>query len=152
MACIVIGHVITSSNFSKDGPKSIRRAVVHSSQTEQVLLVVLSLPLVPDTNGLFSSLDTAEDHGSEGRAHAVGAIHLGEFHATNDQAGDDLAGALDNSVFSSAHVETAHATELGQLLHGDKTLDTEGTKRTIVAGGGDDQRCVDGVGVHAGLV
>jgi hypothetical protein len=125
---------------------------VRSNQTKQALLVVLSLPLIPDTNGLFSSLDATENHGTEGRAHAVGAIDLGELHTADDQAGDDLAGALNDGIFSSAHVETAHATELGQLLHRDETLDTKGAKRTVVARGGDDQGRVDGVGVHAGLV
>ena len=37
-------------------------------------------------------------------------------------------------------------------MHAYEALDGESTEGTIVTGGGDDKRCIDGVRVHAGLV
>lgn len=131
---------------------------------------VLLLAKLEHIEGLLGSLQAAEDHSTESRAcfqsaacsnlrlsstaltHTVGSIDLGEFHATDDQAGHNLTGVLDNRVFSGVHIETTHASELLDLLHAHEALDAESTHGTIVARGGDDQRSVDGVGVHAGLV
>jgi hypothetical protein len=84
--------------------------------------------------------------------HAVGSINLGKFHATNDHARDNLTSVLDNSILGKVHVQTTHASELLNSLHAHEALDAESSHRTVVAGSGDDQRSVDGVGVHAGLI
>lgn len=115
-------------------------------------LHTLLLALVEHLERLLSSLDTTESHSAKGRTHAVGAVNLGQLHAANNETRSDLAGALDNGVLGDVHVETAHATEGGNGFHGDHALDAEGAEGTVVAGGGDDDGCVDGVGVHAGLV
>jgi hypothetical protein len=101
---------------------------------------------------LLSSLDTTESHSTESGTHAVGAVNLGQLHATNNKTGRNLASALDDSVFSNVHVEAAHAAESWDGFHGDHALDAEGAERTVVTSRGDDDGCVDGVGVHAGLV
>lgn len=84
--------------------------------------------------------------------HSVGTVDLRELHATHDESWHDLPGAFDNRILRRLHVKATHATELLELLHADKALDREGTERAVVSGGADDERCVDGVGVHAGLI
>ncbi|KAH0194444.1 Thi4-domain-containing protein, partial [Aureobasidium melanogenum] len=112
----------------------------------------LLLTLLKDFDDLLGSLDTTECHGAEGRSHTVGTVDFREFHAADDEAGDDLAGALDDGVFGGVHVEAAHAAKALDGLHADEALDGEGTEGAVVTGGGDDDGGVDGVGVHAGLV
>lgn len=63
--------------------------------------------------------------------HAIGTVNLGKLHTADDQAGNNLAGVLDNGVLSALHVEAAHTAKLFDLLHGDKSLDGEGTERTF---------------------
>jgi hypothetical protein len=84
--------------------------------------------------------------------HSVGTIDLGEFHATNDESGYDLPGAFHDGVLCRLHVKATHAAELLELFHADKALNGEGAEGAVVSGGADDERCVDGVGIHAGLV
>ena len=84
--------------------------------------------------------------------HSVGTVHLAQFHPTNNQARNDLASTLNDSVFSSVHVESSHAAKLLDLLHGNEPLDAESAEWSIVASGGDDEGSIDGVWVHAGLV
>ena len=84
--------------------------------------------------------------------HSVGTVNLGQLHAADDETGYNLAGALDDGVLGSVHVEAAHAAQLLDALHADEALDGKGTHRAVVARRGDDERGVDGVGVHAGLV
>ena len=117
-----------------------------------LLLCVLDGPLVPHAQGFLGSLDATEGHCAKSRAHAVGSVDLTELHPTDNETRHNLTGALDDGIFGSAHVKTAHASELLDLLHADKTLDAEGAKRAIVSGGRDDKGCVDGIGVHAGLI
>jgi len=80
------------------------------------------------------------------------SVSLGQLHTTNDHAGHDLTGTLDNLVLSHLHVETTHASKLLVGADGYETLDGEGSPWAVVTGGGDDQGSVDGIGVHAGLV
>ncbi len=65
---------------------------------------------------------------TKSRTHAISAIDLRKLHPTNNQAGDNLTGALDNGIFGAVHVEAAHAAELLELLHADETFDAEGAK------------------------
>lgn len=116
------------------------------------LLSTLALTLVDDLESLLSGLDTAENHGTKGGTHAVGAVDLSQLHTAHDQTLADLTGVLDDGVLGGVHVQAAHAAELLDGGHGDQTLGGEGAEGAVVASGGDHQRSVDGVGVHAGLV
>jgi hypothetical protein len=80
------------------------------------------------------------------------SVSLSQLHSSHDHTGHDLTGALDDLLLGHLHVETTHASELLVGADGHETLDGEGTERTVVAGGGDDNGGVDGVGVHARLV
>jgi hypothetical protein len=51
-----------------------------------------------------------------------------------------------------AHIEAAHAAKLLDLLHRDEAFDAEGAEGAVVAGRGNDERRIDGVGIHARLV
>lgn len=113
---------------------------------------VLLLAQVKDGEGLLGGLDAGQGHGAKGRAHAVGAVDLAELHAADDEAGDDLAGALDDGVLGGAHVEAAHSTELLERAHGHEALGREGAKGAVVARRADEHGRVDGRRVHAGLV
>lgn len=84
--------------------------------------------------------------------HAVGSVNLGQLHAAHNQAGNNFTSSLDNGVLGRVHVQAAHAAQLLNALHADESLDAEGTHGAVVAGGRDDERRVDGVGVHARLV
>lgn len=140
----------------KARPKRKRRTnswtTASLGETIALLLCVLSLPLINDLQSFLSSLDSTQSHCSEGRAHTVGSIHLAQLHAADDEALDDFPGSLHDGVLRSAHVQAPHAAELLKLLHTYEALDGESTEGTIVTGGRDDKRCIDGVRVHAGLV
>lgn len=84
--------------------------------------------------------------------HAISTIDLRELHASHNESRYNLPSALDNCILCRLHVKAAHAAKLLKLLHAYKPLDREGAKGAIVSSGADDKRCVDGVGVHAGLV
>lgn len=112
----------------------------------------LLLAHVEDLQCLLGSLDATESHGTESGTHAVGAVNLGQLHTANDESGRDLTSTLDNGILGDVHVEATHSTQGWDGFHGDHALDAEGTKRAVVASRGDDDGCVDGVGVHAGLV
>ncbi|KAH0237918.1 Thi4-domain-containing protein, partial [Aureobasidium melanogenum] len=112
----------------------------------------LLLTLLKDFDDLLGSLDTTECHGAEGRSHTVGTVDFREFHAADDEAGDDLAGALDDGVFGGVHVEAAHAAKALDGLHADEALDGEGTEGAVVTGGGDDDGGVDGVSIEASRI
>lgn len=123
----------------------ISRQCVSATHLETTLL----LTALEGLDGDLGSVDTRSSHGAESRAHAVGAIEFRQLHTADNHARDDLTGTLDDGVLSSVHVKTAHAAKCRGGLHGDETLDAESTHRTVVTGGGDDDRGVDGVGVHA---
>lgn len=116
------------------------------------LLSALALTLIKNSKRFLSSLDTRHSHSTKGRAHAVEAIDLRQLHTTNDKTLGNLTGVLNDSILSQVHVQTTHTTELVDGVHGDKTLSTESTERTVVTGGTDDDGSIDGVGVHAGVV
>lgn len=116
------------------------------------LLRALALALINDLESLLGGLDTTENHGTEGRAHAVRAVDLSQLHTTHDETLGDLTGVLDDGVLGGVHVQTTHATEFLDGGHGDEALGGEGAEGAVVAGGGDHQRSVDSVGVHAGVV
>lgn len=99
-------------------------------------------------NGLLGGFLT----GTKGWAHAVGAIDLTQLHTTNNQTRNDLTSAFDDSVLGSVHVETSHTAQLINLMHGHETLDGEGAEWSIMAGCGDYDWGIDGIGVHARLV
>jgi len=115
-------------------------------------LHALLLAHVEHLQCLLSSLDTTESHGTESGTHAVGAINLGQLHAADDETRCNLTSAFNDGVFGNVHVKATHAAESWDGFHGDHTLDAEGAERTVVTSRGDDDGCVDGVGVHAGLV
>lgn len=84
--------------------------------------------------------------------HAIRTVNLRKLHATNNQTRHDLPSPLDDGILSRLHIKPAHATKLLELLHADEPLDGEGAKGAVVTRRRDDDRRVDGVGVHAGLV
>ena len=49
-----------------------------------------SLALLQHVEGDMGSLLARDEHGTEGGAHAGGAVNLRELHASQDQARDDL--------------------------------------------------------------
>ena len=49
-----------------------------------------SLALLQHVEGNVGSLLAGDEHGTEGGAHAGGAVHLRELHASQDQARDHL--------------------------------------------------------------
>lgn len=139
----------------------------------QLLLHVLLLPLLEDLDGELSSTDTRDSHGTEDGAHTAGfyyesvtsivlgrggmkgeltSVSFGQLHTTDDHAGHNLAGTLDDLVLSHLHVEATHTSK--HIIGTDRyeTLDGEGSPWTVVTGSGDNQGSVDGIGVHAGLV
>ncbi len=116
------------------------------------LLSTLGLTLIKDPKCFLSSLDTTENHGTESRAHAVEAVNFRQLHSANDETLGHLTGVLDDRVLGGVHVQTTHTTELVDGRHGDESLGREGTEGTVVASGTDDNRGVDGVGVHARVV
>lgn len=84
--------------------------------------------------------------------HAISTVDFRELHSSHDESWYDLPSALDNCILCRLHVKATHAAKLLKLLHAYKSLDREGAKGAIVSSGADDKRCIDGVGVHAGLV
>ena len=115
-------------------------------------LHALLLAHVKDLQCLLSGFDTTESHGTERGTHAVGTVNLRQLHATDDETGSNLTSALDNGILGDVHVEATHSTQSWDGFHGDHALNAEGAEGTIVASGGNNDGCVDGVGVHAGLV
>jgi hypothetical protein len=115
-------------------------------------LHALLLALIKHLQSLLSSLDTTKSHSSKSRTHAVGTINLRQLHTTDNKTRSDLTGALDDGVLGDVHVEAAHAAQGWDGFHRHHALDAEGAEGTVVAGRGDDDGRVDGIGVHAGLV
>lgn len=112
----------------------------------------LCLPLVEDLQSSLCCRHPTVNHCSECRSHAVRAIDLTQLHATDNQTRHNLSRALHDRILGATHVQSAHPAQLLELLHGHEAFDAEGAEGSVVAGRGDDDGGVDGVGVHAGLV
>jgi hypothetical protein len=115
-------------------------------------LHALLLAQIKHLQSLLGSLDTTKSHSTESRTHTVGTVNLRQLHAADNKARCDLASALDDGVLGDVHVQAAHAAQSRDGFHRHHALDAEGAKGPVVAGRGDDDGRVDGVGVHAGLV
>lgn len=92
-------------------------------------VLLLPSPPSPDTHTKKDAGQGRKEKKRKQRTHAVRTVDLRQLHAADDQAGHNLARALDDGILGAQHVQPAHAAELLELLHADEPLDGEGAER-----------------------